>query len=95
MKEYYTAFEVLVTGGEFNYDTFEVDRFDDEFVNKAFEAFKDFVSDTARGNRRVRIWEAGIYNVKHWGFSRGCGTILRLEKSSIAVVRNGTAKWQH
>ena len=64
------AIEIIRNEMEFDKEKCEWIPFDEEFRDKVFEAFKEFVANTAKGNRRRRILEAGYYNVKDWGILR-------------------------
>ena len=66
-KNYVTAYDVLINQGKYDWEAREMKYYDDDFIEKALEAFRNYVAATARGNRRYRIWTCGIYSVKHWG----------------------------
>ena len=51
----------------FDYEKMQWVGFDDTFREKVFNAFKEFVAATAKGNRRRRIMESKTYNVCDWG----------------------------
>ena len=69
-KKYVEATQIIRDEKEFDYDKMEWIPFDEEFREKAFDAFKSFVASTARGNRRRRILNASYYNVNDWGILR-------------------------
>ena len=63
MKEFYDAYQILVNECKW------IDL-DESEIDKALREFASFVAATARGNRRRRIMDCKIYNVKHWGILR-------------------------
>ena len=67
MREYLTANQILSGVSGYNWETHETMYMDDSIREKGFEAIKQFVAATARGDRRRRILDAGFYNVSRWG----------------------------
>ena len=70
MANYITALSIIRDEREFDMDKGEWIAYDPELRDKAFDAFKNFVACTARGDRRRRIWDTEYYCVKDWGILR-------------------------
>ena len=67
MKDFVTATEIIRDEKEYDTEKNVWIPFDKDFRKKAFNAFKNFVACTARGERRRRIYDGETYNVKDWG----------------------------
>ena len=64
---YYTALNIIRNQKTYNRETCAWEPFDEEERERAFQDLKGFVSATARGKRRERIFYGYMYNVKEWG----------------------------
>lgn len=66
-RNFVTAYDVLINQTKYDWEKGEHIEYPEEFITAALNAFKSYVAATARGDRRNRIFNAKLYNVKHWG----------------------------